>query len=110
MPDRKLETTTANPPNVEASMNPKVEQLAHALEITLIVVPATADLLILNFKSLIICKLKFTKTATRIELIQDKKILQAYHWEHRMLKKVRKTEYYQKCLLLSKKQGLSLSL
>ena len=54
-------------------MNPKVEQLAHALEITLIVVPATADLLILNFKSLIICKLKFTKTATRIELIQDKK-------------------------------------
>ncbi|HZO11403.1 MAG TPA: hypothetical protein VFB48_04735 [Nitrososphaeraceae archaeon] len=73
MPDRKLETTTANPPNVEARMNPKVEQLAQALEITLIVVPATADLLILNFKSLIICKLKFTKTATRIELIQDKK-------------------------------------
>jgi hypothetical protein len=73
LPDRKLETTTANPPNVEARMNPKVEQLAQALEITLIVVPATADLLILNFKSLIIFKLKFTKTATRIELIQDKK-------------------------------------
>jgi hypothetical protein len=50
-----------------------VEQLAQALEITLIVVPATADLLILNFKSLIICKLEFTKTATRIELIQDRK-------------------------------------
>jgi hypothetical protein len=73
LPDRKLETTIANPPNVEARMNPKVEQLAQALEITLIVVPATADLLILNLKSLIICKLKFTKTATRIELIQDKK-------------------------------------
>jgi hypothetical protein len=73
LPDKKLETTTANPPNVEARMNPKVEQLAQALEITLIVVPPTADLLILNFKSLIICKLKFTKTATRIELIQDKK-------------------------------------
>jgi hypothetical protein len=110
LPDRKLETTTASPPNVEASINPKVEQLAHALGITLIVVPATADLLILHFKSLIICKLKFTKTATRIELIQVKKILQAYHLEHRMLKKVRKIEYSQKCLLLSKKQGLILSL
>ncbi|HEU5447051.1 MAG TPA: hypothetical protein VFU67_07905 [Nitrososphaeraceae archaeon] len=47
-----METTTANPPKVEASINPKVEQLAHALEITLNVVPATADLLILNFKFL----------------------------------------------------------
>jgi hypothetical protein len=75
LPDRKLETTTPSPPNVEASVNPKVEQLAHVLEITLIVVPDNADLLILNLKFLTICKLKFTKTATRIELIQDKKNL-----------------------------------
>jgi len=31
--DRKLDAKKPSPPNVEASVNPKVEQLAHVLEI-----------------------------------------------------------------------------
>ena len=53
-------------------MNTKVEQLAHLLEITLIVVPDKADLLILNLKYLKKCKLNLTKIPTRTELIQVK--------------------------------------
>ena len=48
--DRKLVITKPSPPKVEAIVNANVEQLAHVLEIILIVVPDTADLLILNFK------------------------------------------------------------
>ena len=72
MLDRNLDAKKPSPPNVEASVNPKVEQLAHVLEITLIVVPDSADLLNFNFRFLIIYRLKFTKTAIRTELIQVK--------------------------------------
>jgi hypothetical protein len=72
LPDRKWEATTATPPNVEASMNPKVEQLVHALEITLIVVLGKGNLLILNLKLFNRCKLKLTKIPTRTKLIQVK--------------------------------------
>ena len=46
--DRKSDAAIPIGPYVEASVNAKVEQLAHVLEITLIVVPdkAKADLLI----------------------------------------------------------------
>ena len=54
LPDRKLVITKPSPPKVEAIVNANVEQLAHVLEIILIVVPDSADLLILNFKFLMI--------------------------------------------------------
>ena len=72
MLDRKLDAKKPSPPNVEASVNPKVEQLAHVLERTLIIVPDSADLLNFNFRFLIVYRLKFTKIATRTELIQVK--------------------------------------
>jgi hypothetical protein len=53
----KLDATIPIPPNVEASVNSKVEQLS------------------LNLKFLSICKLKITKIPTRSELIQDKRNL-----------------------------------
>jgi hypothetical protein len=70
--DRKFDAKKPSPPNVETRVNPKVEQLAHVLESTLIVVPESADLLSFNFKILIKNKLKFTNIATRTELIQVK--------------------------------------
>jgi hypothetical protein len=70
--DRKFDAKKPSPPNVETMVNPKVEQLAHVLESTLIVVPESADLLSFNFKILIKNKLKFTNIATRTELIQVK--------------------------------------
>jgi hypothetical protein len=68
--DRKLDVKKPSPPNVEARVNPNVEQLAHVLESTLIVVPERADLLSFNFRFLIKNRLKFTKIVTRTELIQ----------------------------------------
>jgi hypothetical protein len=70
--DRKLDAKKPSPPNVEARVNPKVEQLAHVLESTLIVVPERADLLSFNFRFLIKNRLKFTNIVTRTELIQVK--------------------------------------
>jgi hypothetical protein len=101
--DRKLDAKKPSPPKVEASVNPKVEQLAHVLEITLIVVPDNADLLNFNFRFLIIYRLKFTKIATRTELIQVKINASIISLGHRMSKRVKKRGYYQMCLLLSKK-------
>ena len=66
LPDRELATTKPSPPKVEAIVNANVEQLAHVLEIILIVVPDSADLLILNFKFLMIWRLKITKIHTRV--------------------------------------------
>ncbi len=103
MLDRKLDAKKPSPPKVEASVNPKVEQLAHVLEITLIVVPDNADLLNFNFRFLIIYRLKFTKIATRTELIQVKINASIISLGHRMSKRVKKRGYYQMCLLLSKK-------
>lgn len=103
MLDRKLDAKKPSPPKVEASVNPKVEQLAHVLEITLIVVPDNADLLNFNFRFLIIYRLKFTKIATRTELIQVKINASIISLGHRMSKRVKKRGYYQVCLLLSKK-------
>lgn len=70
---KKSDTANPSAPKVEAIVNAKVEQLTHVLEIMLIVVPESADLLIFNFKLLIIWRLKFTKIPTRMELIQDNK-------------------------------------
>lgn len=73
MLNSKLDATIPIPPNVEASVNPKVEQLTQALEIILNVVPERADLLTLNLKFLGICKLKITKIPSRSELMHDKR-------------------------------------
>ena len=70
---KKSDTVKPSAPKVEAIVNAKVEQLAHVLEIILIVVPDSADLLIFNFKFLIIWRLKFSKIPTKTELIQDNK-------------------------------------
>ena len=63
------------PPKVQGSVNPKVEQLTHALEIILNVVAERADLLTLNLKLLSIYKLNISKTPTRSESMHDKRNL-----------------------------------
>jgi len=91
----KLDATIPIPPNVEASVNPKVEQLTHALEIILNVVRERGDLLTLNLKFLSICKLKITKIPTRSELMQDKRNLGNMSFGTKNARKGEKIETYQ---------------
>jgi hypothetical protein len=84
-------------------VNAKVEQLAHVLEITLIVVPDKGNLLILNLKLFNRCKLKLTKIPTRTELIQVKTNPASIFLGSYNAKAGEKIEAYQMCLLVSKK-------
>jgi hypothetical protein len=101
--DRKSDAAIPIAPNVEAGVNAKVEQLAHVLEITLIVVPDKGNLLILNLKLFNRCKLKLTKIPTRTELIQVKTNPASIFLGSYSAKAGEKIEAYQMCLLVSKK-------